>query len=78
MIVLDAGGKGRQGKGKQVWGAGSKKSPRRMSRKRETFPLPTLFIWDRGQRHEAIEQAPTKLRGLVKNGMQTIRPEMAA
>jgi hypothetical protein len=52
MIVLNAGGKG-----KQALGAGRKKSPRRMSRWRETSPPPTFFTWDRGgQRHEAIEQ----------------------
>jgi uncharacterized protein Veg len=34
--------------------AGRKKSPRRMSRRRETFP-PTFFVRDRSQRHEAIE-----------------------
>jgi hypothetical protein len=49
MIVLNAGGKG-----KQAWGAGRKKSPRRIQVARNV--LAAFFIWDRSQRHEAIEQ----------------------
>jgi hypothetical protein len=71
MIVLNAGGKG-----KRVWERQQEDAAVHVQGARNV-PPPTFFIWDRGQRHEAIEQAPTNISGLVKDGVQALRAGMA-
>jgi hypothetical protein len=71
MIVLAAGGKG-----ERVWERQQEDAAVHLQGARNV-PPPTFFIWDRGQRHEAIEQAPTNISGLVKDGVQALRAGMA-